>query len=208
METNHTNSMMPCRTHNPTYYRLVAVYLAAIIAPFLLFAAPTVWWTVAPCTVYSEQYDEAVFQSIQIGQSIGDVIAELGPPYRVLPVYAECWEYDGWSVFFNDEGVVEVDQLYQWDRKDLEDNMGELPPGVTFATLAGKTRGEMRARFGEANIDDGGSQLEQYFFYTHPSEGGMWADRTWKKRLLVVDRKSRRVTAKHSFWVVAGDPVT
>ncbi len=42
--------------------------------------------------------------------------------------------------------------------------------------------------------------------YTYPSEGGIWADRTWRKRLIVVDAQTDLVTETISCWVVAGDP--
>lgn len=192
----------------PTYVRLVAVYIAAIMAVPLCYLAPMLWWTLVPCTVYSEDYNESAFQAVHVGQPLDEVLVSLGPPYRVVPPYMEAWEYDGWTVFFDEAGMVEVEALYQWDREQIAVHMGKPPAGVTIASLAGSTRGELLATFGEPiERSDGGFGGIRNFFYSHPSEGGMWADRTWKKRLLVMDRESNRIKEKGSYWVVAGDAV-
>lgn len=190
---------------------LVALILL-LVTPVVWFAAHMiyfVWYIAVDCTVYAPGYDEAKFQAVEIGDSIEDVMVSLGPPYRVVPPYTEGWEYDGWTVYFNEAGTVEVRQLYQWDQEEIAEFMGTLPAGVTAAMVSGKTREEMQATHGPPHRtihSDGMMDNQRFFFYTHPSSGGMWTDRTWKKRMLWIDLTTGRVTQKHSFWIKAGDP--
>ncbi|MCF6285913.1 MAG: hypothetical protein L3K26_12060 [Candidatus Hydrogenedentes bacterium] len=164
------------------------------------------WYFKVPCTRYAPDYDETAFQAVKIGQPLSEVFASLGQPYRVVPPYIEYWEYDGWAVYFNEDGVVETQQLYQWDREQIVGFMGQLPPGVTVDRLEGKKRREMIASFGKGQVHANPWGTERLFFYTHPASGGMWGDRTWEKRMLLVDINTRQVTTKDSLWVIAGTP--
>lgn len=188
------------------YGRLIIVCFLAIFMAPASFVAYLLWWFLAPCTVYSENYSEKAFRSIAVGHDMARVQESLGPPYRVVPPYTRRWAYDGWVVFFDETNRVQVDSLYQWSAADIREFMGELPAGMQPSELRGKTTGEMRAEFGapmeETKSPWGTGRL---FFYTHPSAGGMWADRTWKKRMLTVNMRTNRVTKIDAYWRIAGN---
>ncbi len=191
----------------PEIWRLFFVYVIAALMVPTCIVGYFAWYFCMPCTQYSSNYNEEAFQSIQVGQSLPEVLELMGPPYRVVPPYLEMWKYDGWSVFLGDDGKSQVEGLYDWDRETIREEMGNLPPGTTVESISGMSRDELIAAFGKpVELVESPWGRERLFFYTQPASGGMWADRTWKERLLYVDSQSNKVTKKFAHWVVAGTP--
>ena len=181
--------------------------IAGLMVP-VSFVVYVLWHFCIPCTQYSSNYNEEAFQSIRIGQTLPEVLEKLGPPYRVVPPYLEMWKYEWGAVFLGDDGTAEVEQLFDWDRETIRKNMGKLPSNITVESLSEMSRDSLMNTLGSPKeIIESAWGNDRLYFYTHAASGGMWSDRTWKKRVLYVDLRTHRISSIISTWMVVGDPV-
>lgn len=173
------------------------------VFPFTLLY---VLWVYIPWTRYPPRYSEKAFKRLQIGMPLCDVYALIGEPLLRLEPWWECWRYNSFQIYF-DENKKAMTHWYDYLQKQyIELDMGNLPISVSTKTLQGRTQEAITDVLGAPDEKVvGNSDGASLLYYTQPSFSGELTDRTWRRRIVTVDTETKRVTDIVSDWLIAGD---